>query len=86
VFQFIKEVTDHITEKVTSFHHYYNDIITTSSDAGSDIEQLSSMIKSSFSIVLVESQRLIKQYKSLQAFSMEFGKYMTLFINPILLF
>ena len=78
MFQFIKEVTDHITERMTSFHHYYNDIITASTDDGS-IEQLTSMIKSSFSIVLVESQRLIKQYKSLQTFSMESGNYMTLF-------
>jgi len=73
VFQFIKEVTDHVTERVSSFHHYYNDIIT--SDEGSGVEQLTSMIKSSFNIVLVESQGFIKQYKSLLILSKASGKY-----------
>ncbi|XP_065904261.1 midasin-like isoform X2 [Dysidea avara] len=74
VFQFIKEVTDHITERVTSFQHYYNDITITTNidDDGSDgVDELTSMIRSSFSIVLIECQGLIKQYKTIQTFTME---------------
>ena len=77
MFQFIKEVTDHITERVTSFQHYYNDITITTNidDDGSDgVDELTSMIRSSFSIVLIECQGLIKQYKTIQTFTMESGK------------